>query len=148
MNLRADHVAGAAFVVFGGLLIALSGDLPTGQLSMPGAGFLPKIVATLMIVLGFALASRARESAPLADIGWDDLTHAASVVGVTAVGIALYSQLGFILTMVLMLLGLLILVERRNVIRASLYSVVVVLLAFGLFGKILKAPLLTGPFGF
>ncbi len=42
MTLRADHVAGAAFVVFGLLVIALSGDLPFGQLSMPGAGFLPQ----------------------------------------------------------------------------------------------------------
>ena len=36
MNLRADHVAGTAFIVFGALIIALSGDLPAGQLSMPG----------------------------------------------------------------------------------------------------------------
>ena len=44
MNFRSDHVAGAAFVAFGVLIIALSGDLPTGQLSMPGSGFMPKIV--------------------------------------------------------------------------------------------------------
>ena len=44
MQLRADHVAGAAFVGFGALVIALSGDLPVGQLSMPGSGFLPRIV--------------------------------------------------------------------------------------------------------
>ena len=62
--MRADHVAGAAFVVFGLLVIALSGDLPIGQLSMPGSGFLPKIVATLTIVFGLALIVRAGESAP------------------------------------------------------------------------------------
>ncbi len=45
MTLRADHVAGAFFVGFGLLVIALSGDLPTGNLSMPGSGFLPKIIA-------------------------------------------------------------------------------------------------------
>ena len=55
MNLRADHVAGAVFVLFGALVIALSGDLPTGRLSMPGSGFLPKILASLTIVLGLAL---------------------------------------------------------------------------------------------
>ena len=52
MILRADHVAGAAFVVFGIAVIALSGDLPTGQLSMPGSGFMPKIVAVLTIFFG------------------------------------------------------------------------------------------------
>ena len=60
MTLRADHVAGAAFVVFGLLIIALSGDLPVGQLSMPGSGFLPKIVAALTIVFGLVLILRAR----------------------------------------------------------------------------------------
>ena len=45
MTLRADHVAGVFFIGLGLLVIALSGDLPTGSLSMPGSGFLPKIVA-------------------------------------------------------------------------------------------------------
>ena len=49
MILRADHVAGAFFVGVGALVIALSGDLPTGTLSLPGSGFMPKIVAVLMI---------------------------------------------------------------------------------------------------
>ena len=47
MILRADHVAGGFFVAFGLLVIALSGDLPTGNLSLPGSGFLPKIIAVL-----------------------------------------------------------------------------------------------------
>ncbi|MSP32698.1 MAG: hypothetical protein EXR03_07770, partial [Pseudolabrys sp.] len=77
MNLRADHVAGAAFVVFGVLVIALSGDLPTGQLSMPGAGFLPMIVATLTIVFGLALLLRANESGRFSEFDWSDGKHAA-----------------------------------------------------------------------
>ena len=62
MTLRADHVAGAFFIGFGLLVIALSGDLPTGNLSMPGSGFLPKIVAVLTIFFGAVLALRASES--------------------------------------------------------------------------------------
>ena len=38
MTLRADHIAGAFFIGFGVLIIALSGDLPFGNLSFPGAG--------------------------------------------------------------------------------------------------------------
>ena len=64
MNLRADHVAGAFFVAFGLLVIALSGDLPFGGLSMPGAGFMPLLVAVLIIVFGASLFLRARESKP------------------------------------------------------------------------------------
>lgn len=149
MNLRSDHVAGAAFAAFGLLIIALSGDLPVGRLAMPGAGFLPKLVAGLMILFGVLLVLRAaRESAPLADIDWSDLQHAAPVIAITASGIALYTRAGFIITMVAMMVALLALVERRNIVRAGLYSLVVVLLAFGLFDKFLRSPLPLGPFGF
>jgi putative tricarboxylic transport membrane protein len=148
MTLRADHVAGAAFVAFGILVFALSGDLPLGRLSMPGAGFLPKLVAGLLIFFGLVLLLRGRESGPLADIDWSDLKHAGSVLAITAGAIALYTQLGFVITMVLMMVALIVIVERRNILRASLYSAVVVGVAFVVFSTLLKSPLPAGPFGF
>ena len=148
MTLRADHIAGAAFVGFGILVFVLSGDLPMGGLSMPGAGFLPRIIASLMIVLGLALIVRAHESGLLAGVDWSDLRHAASVCAVTAAGIVLYERLGFLITMIALVLGLLIIIERRNFVRATIYSVVLVGLAFLLFDKALRAPLPVGPFGF
>ena len=148
MTLRVDHVAGAAFVAFGIAVFALSGELPLGRLSMPGAGFLPKSLAGLLILLGLALFVRGRESAPLADSDWSDLRHAASVLAVTVAAIGLYTHLGFLITMALMLLVLIAVVERRNILRASLYSAVVVAIAFGIFNRVLKSPLPAGPFGF
>ena len=47
MTLHTDHVAGGVFVAFGALVFALSGDLPIGTLSFPGAGMMPKLVAGL-----------------------------------------------------------------------------------------------------
>ena len=50
------------FIGVGLLIIALSGDLPTGSLSLPGSGFLPKIVAVLTIFFGLVLdLARERE---------------------------------------------------------------------------------------
>jgi len=146
MNIRADHVAGAAFVVFGALVIALSGDLPTGQLSMPGSGFLPKIVATLTIVFGLALMARASESPPYAEISWSDGKHALMVTAVTALGIALYTQLGFIITMTAMMVALLVVIERRNPLHAFAYSAGIVLATYVAFEYLLKAPLPESPF--
>src|ERR1043166_1022755 len=125
MQLRADHVAGLAFAAFGVLVIALSGDLPTGRLSMPGSGFLPKIVATLMIVFGIALIVRASEGPLFSDISWSDGKHAGMVTAITAGAIALYTVLGFIITMALMMAALLIGIERRNPWRAGVYSAAV-----------------------
>ena len=89
MKLRADHVAGAFFVAIGLLVIVLSGDLPYGQLSMPGAGFLPRIVAVLIILFGGLLFLRARESPTFSEIAWDDGRHALQVIVITRRGLAL-----------------------------------------------------------
>jgi len=148
MNLRADHVAGAAFVVFGAVIIALSGDLPAGQLSMPGSGFLPKIIAALLMICGAALVIRGKESPAFADLGWSDLPHAAQVVAIAAAGILLYTTLGFLVTLIGMISTILIVIERRNPLRAGVYAIAIVTIVFVGFEYGLKLPLPNGPWGF
>ncbi len=148
MQLRADHVAGAAFILFGAAIIALSGDLPSGRLSMPGSGFLPKIVAALTIVFGLMLILRAGESEPFSELDWSGGKHAATVTAVTAAAIALYSYLGFIITMAAMMIALLVLVERRHPLRAAAYSIGIVLVTYGAFAYLLKTPLPASPFSY
>jgi hypothetical protein len=148
MSLRVDHIAGAAFIAFGILIIALSGDLPIGNLSMPGSGFMPKILAVLTILFGLLLIARANESQPFAELEWSDAKHAALVVIVTAVAIALFEQLGFLTTTTLMIFALLVVIERRKLLPAAVYSVGVTLLTYLTFEYVLKTPLVSGPFGF
>ena len=108
MTLRADHVAGAAFILFGAAIIALSGDLPVGRLSMPGSGFLPMIVAVLTMIFGLALIARASaESVPFSELDWADGKHALMVTAITAAAALLYEYLGFIVTMLLMMISFL-----------------------------------------
>ena len=148
MTLRADHVAGAFFMGVGLLIIALSGDLPNGSLSLPGSGFLPKIAAVLTIFFGLVLALRAGERRPFAKISWSDAKHAAMVVAITAMAAALYEWLGFLTTDILLMFGLLVIIERRRLLPAAIYSVGVVVVTYVLFVYLLKAPLQTGPLGF
>ena len=115
MTLRADHVAGAAFIVFGVLVFALSGDLPFGRLSMPGAGILPKLLAGFMIAFGIVLVVRGGESRPFAEIDWSDGKHAAAVIGDHRGRDLLFETLGFLITMSLLMFVLLIVIERRHV---------------------------------
>ncbi len=148
MTLRADHVAGAAFVAFGVLVIALSGDLPVGGLSMPGSGFMPKILAGLTIAFGLVLIVRGGESRPFAEIEWSDARHAVAVTAITAVAVYFFEILGFLTTMTAMMFVLLIAIERRPLLNAVLYSVGIVGLTYLTFVYVLKTPLVTGPFGF
>jgi hypothetical protein len=148
MTLRSDHIAGAAFIAFGILVFALSGDLPFGSLSAPGAGMMPKLLIVLMIIFGIALLIGGAASQPLADIDWSDRNHALMLVAITAVAVALYQWLGFILTMTLLVFTLLVVVERRDVLRAAAYSIALTAIAWWVFGKALKAPLERGILGF
>jgi hypothetical protein len=144
MTLRSDHVAGIFFVCFGILVFALSGDLPFGTLSSPGAGMMPKLVAGLMIAFATAIVTMGGTSQRLAEIDWGDRWHALLVVLITAAGIFAYQPLGFLMTMSLLVFALLVVVERRNVLIAAAYSIGLTLFAYWLFGKALKAPLERG----
>lgn len=148
MTLRSDHVAGAGFVAFGVLIIALSGDLPFGQLSMPGSGFMPMILAALTIVFGLLLILRADESAPFAETSWSEGWHALRVTLVTAAAIALYTVLGFVITMTLMMIALLLIAEREKPLKAAGYSLAVTLVTYLSFEYLLKTPLPEAPFSF
>ena len=148
VTLRADHAAGAFFVAFGLVVIAISGDLPFGNLSLPGSGFMPKIVAALTILFGIVLVLRAGESKPFATLSWHDAKHAALVVVITAITIALFEPLGFVTSNVLMMFALLTVIERRRLLPAAIYSVGVVVVTYVTFVYVLKTPLETGPLGF
>lgn len=141
MKLRADHIAGAAFILFGFGIFALSGDLPTGQLSMPGSGFLPKIVAGLTIFFGLLLVLRASESPLVTEVDWSGGMHALLVTSIAAIAIFFYTQLGFIVTMTVMMVGLLLIIERQNPLRAIAYSLGIVLVTYAGFVYALKTPL-------
>jgi hypothetical protein len=148
VTLRTDHVAGGFLVLFALGVLAVSGDLPVGHLSMPGAGMLPKLACALIILFGLILILRARESEPMATLRWNDLPHAARVAGITAAAVIAYTYLGFILTIGLMLFALTAGTERRNPLHAGLYTVAVVGLTYLLFAVALKTPLPKGVLGF
>ncbi|MBI3433508.1 MAG: tripartite tricarboxylate transporter TctB family protein [Proteobacteria bacterium] len=144
MILRRDHIAGGAFVAGSMLVYAASGDLPFGSLASPGAGMLPTLVLTLTTLLGFALLAGAGGSPPLTSIDWSDAPHALRVVVACALATALYVTLGFLATMSLLLFGLIYLVERRAIVRAAMVSLGVALVAYAVFGSLLKSPLPRG----
>jgi len=146
--IRADHVAGGALAAFGLLVLALSGDLPIGTLSFPGAGMMPKLLTSLLVVFGILLFMRAGQSAPIADVSWQDLPHALRVAGVTGIAIAFYQLLGFVVTTMLLLFVLICGVERRSPISAAAFSAGVVALTYLLFNIALKTPLEPGLLGF
>ena len=144
MNLRADYVAGGAFIALGILVFILGADLPFGRLTAPGAGMLPKFLAGMMIALAAAIMVTGTHGEALAEIPWSDWSHAALVIAIAAISTWLYSRLGFLVTMPLLIFSLLALVERCNLIAAAAYAVGLTLFAYWLFAIALHAPLERG----
>ena len=144
--LRRDHIAGGVFIAAGAILFAVSGDLPFGTLASPGAGMMPKLVLGLLMAFGAILALRAGESPPLAELPWNDLTHAVTVVAVSAVAIALYIVIGFVLSVTLLLFVLLYFIERRKLWPALAVSIGVTVVSYLMFSTLLRSPLPPMPF--
>jgi hypothetical protein len=126
------------------VVFAISGDLPFGSLTAPGAGMLPKLAAGLLIAFAGLIILSGRGSAALGSIDFSDWKHAALLVVITAAATLAYRPLGFLLTMSLLVFLLLVVVERRNVLRAAIYAIALTLFAYWLFGKALKSPLERG----
>ena len=146
--LKADHIVGGVFIAFGILIFAISGELPFGTLSAPSAGMMPKLDATLMMLFAGLILLRAKESAPAASIDWSDRGHAALVLVITVAAVAAYQWAGFLITMAALVFALLVVVERRNALKAAAYSIGLTLFAYWLFGRALKSPLERGLLGF
>lgn len=144
MTLRADHIAGGAFIALGILVFVIGWDLPFGQISTPGAGMLPKLMAGLMILFAIGIIATASTSEKFSDIRWGDKAHAALVVGITAIAVSVYTTLGFLITMSLLVFTLLVMVERKHILAAATYAILLTLFAYWLFGIALKAPLERG----
>jgi hypothetical protein len=144
MNIRADHLAGGVFIALGILVFILGWDLPFGRISAPGAGMLPKLMAGLMMAFAAIIMIVGAQSERLRDIPWSDWSHAALVVIIAALATFLYSRLGFLVTMPLLVFGLLAVVERRHLVAATIYAVGLTLFAYWLFAILLKAPLESG----
>ena len=125
-------------------MFAISGDLPFGRLSAPGAGMMPKLAVGLMMLFAVLIVVAGAQSAALATIDWSDRKHAALVLLITALAVGAYRPLGFLITMALLVFALLVVVERRNALIAAGYSIGLTLFAYWLFGKALKAPLERG----
>jgi hypothetical protein len=144
LRIRSDHVAGTAFIMLGVGVFAVSGDLPFGRLSAPGAGMMPKLLAGLMMLFAALIIASAAHGGEFTGIDWSDRGHAAQVVLITAGAVAAYRPLGFLVAMALLVFALLVVIERRNALAAAGYSVALTLFAYWLFGKALKAPLERG----
>jgi hypothetical protein len=148
MILRRDHVAAAALVALGIAVLVLGHDLPFGTPASPGPGMLPTLVAGFMLILALVLLLQAASSPPFTAIDWDDLPHAVTVLIAAGAAAALYTTLGFPLTIGLLLFGLIWGIERMPLGMSLAIAVGMTGATYLLLSALLKQPMPRGILGF
>jgi hypothetical protein len=129
-----------------------------GDHDVPGAGFFPKILAGLLIVLGLLLAGiSVREAPHEAQVGADDAGAAAEAGGwrrmLRPVGVLivfgviapLVGVIGYIPAMILLVLVVLYGIERRRDFRSLFAAVLIPVATYVLFAHLFSIPLPSGP---
>ncbi|HEY7649133.1 MAG TPA: tripartite tricarboxylate transporter TctB family protein, partial [Methylomirabilota bacterium] len=84
----------------------------------------------------------------VAALPWTEWRHAVAILGACAFMALALERLGYRLTILLTLLALLTVVERKGWIVAAVFALAFSLGTYFLFGRVLRVPVPQGPFGF
>jgi putative tricarboxylic transport membrane protein len=141
-----DRLAGAGLALFSLGVIWENRKLPMGTLREPGPGYMPLLLALLLLF--FSILIFAAGGAPrMQTLIWTEWRHAVAILGVCFfAGLAL-ERLGFRLTIVVALAFLLKVVERKGWVATAAFALGMAFGTFFLFETVLRVPLPRGPFG-
>jgi hypothetical protein len=145
--LSTDRAAGGVLVLIGLVALWQSLAFPLGTLWRPGPGYMPVVLAVVLVAFGLLLVAFGGRGLALGDVGWGEWRHAVAIFGVCAFVALALERLGFRLTMAAALLFLLGVVERRGLVQTLVLTVVLAAGFFHLFNTTLRVPLPRGPFG-
>jgi putative tricarboxylic transport membrane protein len=139
-----DRVAGAVLLFVALLVLWECRKLPFGTLLSPGPAFMPVVLATVVLICGILLIATGSDLRLRGeDLDWRRVPAILAAAAFAAWGI---ERLGYRLTMLLVLLFLVAVVERRGVFAAVIFATAMACGTFFVFDTLLKTPLPRGPF--
>jgi putative tricarboxylic transport membrane protein len=143
-----DRVSGSALVLLGLFIMWERRVLPLGTHGQPGPGYLPLLLAVLLVVLGGLLVLRGGGAAPLRTVVWPEAPHALAILACTVFATALLERFGYRVTMVIVLGFLFGVMERLRLWQVAVLTLGLSLGTFWLFDSLLRVPLPRGGWGF
>jgi len=143
-----DRVSGAFLVLVGLFVVWERRVLPLGTASRPGPGYVPLLLAVLLIVFGLILIARGKHAKELRSISWTEAPHALAILG-CCVFVSLFMEtIGYRLTLLLTLGFLFGVMERIKPWLTLILTFGFSLGTFWLFDSLLRVPLPRGEWGF
>jgi len=143
-----DRVSGAFLVLVGLFVVWERRVLPLGSASRPGPGYVPLLLALLLIVLGVILIARGKHAKDIRSVSWTEAPHALAILG-CCIFVSLFMEtIGYRLTLLLALGFLFGYMERIKPWLTLVLSFGFSLGTFWLFDSLLRVPLPRGEWGF
>jgi hypothetical protein len=120
---------------------------PAGTLAQPGAGFVPRLLAVLLVLAAFGLLVHGGSPARLVDTELADFPITTLIVLLLAAATFALERTGYRTTMFAFLLLFLVAVERRPAWLSAILSGGFALGSFYLINDLLRVPLPLGRWG-
>jgi putative tricarboxylic transport membrane protein len=139
--LTTDRVSGSVLALFALLVIWESRVLPLGTFRQPGPAFVPVLLAVLLLIFGVFVVFTGRHAPVLSSIRWSEWRHAGAILGASVFSVFAVERFGYRLTVVLVLIFLVKLVEKRGWILSLTFAFALSFGSFFLFYTILRVPL-------
>ena len=147
-SLTTDRVAGAALGTFAIFVLWESRTIPFGTIGEPGPGAVPVLLALTLLVCSVAVALSGVASSPcVVAIQWTEWRHAVAILGACIFMALALERLGYRLTILVALLVLVGVVEKKGWIAGTLFASVFAFGSYYVFSTLLRVPLPHGPFG-
>ncbi len=138
-----DSAAGLAFVVLGASVVSAGRAFPVGSGGVPGPGFFPILVGTLLALLGVALMVQGVRHAPVYwEKRWTDVAvvRIAVILALLAVYLWVWETMEFVARTPLLLLGI-YRVLGEPWLRSAILSAAITALLYGAFQGLLDVRL-------
>ena len=145
--LTTDRIGGSALCLLALFVMWESRALPLGTWHNPGPGYVPVLLAALLLILGALVWAMGGHAPAVASVGWGETRHAVVILAVSAFICLGLERLGYRLTMLAALLFLVWLVERKSLVAAAAFAFALAFGSYYLFDTVLRVPLPRGPFG-
>ena len=146
--LTRDRAAGVALLVFSLAVLWENRGLPLGTYKAPGAGYMPMVLALLLVAMAGLVILTGGASPPLGSVLWVEWRHAAAILGSCAFAALALERLGYRITVFLVVAFLLGVMERKGPLAIGLMAVGLSLATFYVFYDLLKVPLPLSPWRF
>jgi hypothetical protein len=146
--LTVDQVAGSCFAALSLLVLWETRSIPFGFLAEPGPGAMPTLLAFALLACSIAVVVGGRVGKRMAAVQWTEWRHAVAILGACAFIALALEGLGYRLTLLVTLLVLVSVVEKKGWIVGIIFAVCFSFGTHYLFNTLLRVPLPQGPFGF